>query len=349
MTMIVNVPFRKNWTHIVYTPTGILFYNSVTGDYGVGRIDEAGNFIPVKDYLPGFFKKNWTHIVNTRHGILFYDAGTGEGGVGRIDNATGGWIHIKNWPLRKNWTHIVDTPDHSTILFYNAGTGDYGVGFVDNAGNFKPVKDYLPGFFRKNWTHIEAFHLGFLFIDATTGEGGVGRIDNATGGWIHMKNYPAPPPQTGSTLTSEEANELVRYHNKARTEVDVGPVKWSPTVAKFAQEWADEVARTGNVAHRPEEGDWKQKYGENWGSGDNYGVLMAAGDWYKEIQFYTRGTPIPEDFASFKAGHYTQMVWKDTTEIGAGKAVIQEGDSKGKLVIVCNYNPRGNITGKKPY
>jgi len=151
---------------------------------------------------------------------------------------------------------------------------------------------------------------------------------------------------TGSTLTSEEANELVQYHNKVRTEVGVGPINWSPTLAKFAQQWADEVARTGKLDHRPE-----SQYGENmaWGSGGKYGVLTGAEGWYNEIQFYTPGTPIPNNFPSFKAGHYTQMVWKDTTEIGAGKAVIQKGDWKGGLVIVCNYNPPGNSTGKKPY
>ena len=89
---------------------------------------------------------------------------------------------------------------------------------------------------------------------------------------------PRPAGITSSTLTSEEANQLVQYHNKVRKEVGVGPVKWSPTVAKFAQEWANEVAKTGNLGHRPEIGAWKQKYGENmaWGFGGNYGVLTGA-------------------------------------------------------------------------
>jgi hypothetical protein len=38
-----------------------------------------------------------------------------------------------------------------------------------------------------------------------------------------------------------------------------------------------------------------------------------------------------------------------TTEIGAGKAIIRAGERKGWLVIVCNYDPPGNITGEKPY
>ena len=78
------------------------------------------------------------------------------------------------------------------------------------------------------------------------------------------------------------------------------------------------------------------------GRGDGFDVPTAARLWYEEKKSYMPGTPIPGDFGSFKAGHYTQMVWKDSTEIGAGKAVIRTGDQKGSLFVVCNYNPRGN-------
>ena len=148
-----------------------------------------------------------------------------------------------------------------------------------------------------------------------------------------------------------EAEELLRYHNKVRDEVGVGPVKWSPTLAKFAQEWADEVARTGRIQHRPGEGEFAQKYGENiaWGDGDGFDVPTAARLWHEEKESYTPGTPIPGDFRDFKAGHYTQMTWKDSAEIGAGKAVIRTGDQKGSLFVVCNYNPRGNMIGETPF
>ena len=133
---------------------------------------------------------------------------------------------------------------------------------------------------------------------------------------------PRPEDETGSALSAQEAADLVEFHNKVREEVGSEPVKWSPELARFAQEWADEVARAGKLAHRPREGERKQRYGENiaWGSGRGYGVLKAAESWYAEMKFYEPGTPIPqpEDFGDFKAGHYTQMVWKDTTAIGVG-------------------------------
>ena len=36
-------------------------------------------------------------------------------------------------------------------------------------------------------------------------------------------------------------------------------------------------------------------------------------------------------------GHFTQMVWKDSKELGVGKAI------KGQHVfVVCNFRPMGN-------
>jgi pathogenesis-related protein 1 len=146
---------------------------------------------------------------------------------------------------------------------------------------------------------------------------------------------------TGSAVTAQEAEELVKLHNKIRAEVGVGPVKWSPTLAKFAQAWADELARTGEFDHNPD-----YKYGENlWsGSGGGLNVLSCVPRWYREKEKYTPGTPGGDE-----AGHYTQMVWKKTTEIGVGKAVYTTGRRKGALVVVANYNPKGNTNREKPY
>ena len=154
---------------------------------------------------------------------------------------------------------------------------------------------------------------------------------------------------TGSAFSEDEAKALVDFHNNKRKEVNVPPVAWSKDLAAFAQEWADHVAETGKVEHRPRDGDFKQKYGENmaWGTGD-FGVADAAALWYAEKKAYDAGKQrIPEDLQAI--GHYTQMVWKTTTKIGAGKAVVKKGDLKGYTVVVCNYDPPGNLIGEKPY
>jgi uncharacterized protein YkwD len=155
------------------------------------------------------------------------------------------------------------------------------------------------------------------------------------------------PKSTGSAMSAREAAAFLDYHNKVRKEVGVEPVKWSNELAEYAQKWADKLAASGELEHRPATGEWAQKYGENLAV--NQSALKGAEAWYAEMKDYTKGTPIPEDFSKFTAGHYTQMVWKGTTKIGAGSAVVQQGRFKGLVVVVCNYDPPGNIIGEKPY
>ena len=40
-------------------------------------------------------------------------------------------------------------------------------------------------------------------------------------------------------------------------------------------------------------------------------------------------------------GHFSQLVWKDSKEIGVGRSKTKDG----KIVVVTNYRPAGNITG----
>jgi hypothetical protein len=162
-------------------------------------------------------------------------------------------------------------------------------------------------------------------------------------------------------ITPGEVQQLLDVHNRARVEVGVGPVHWSPALAAYAQQWADELARTGKFEHRPSDGEFAERYGENLaiGFGPGYDVAAGARSWLDERADYVPHTPIPDITAppidpnapppEFKVGHYTQMVWRSTTEIGAGKAIIQTGEFKGWLIVVCNYNPPGNMIGDVPY
>ncbi len=198
-----------------------------------------------------------------------------------------------------------------------------------------------------------------LILIARTGDKEVARYRPGVAGEVSITlGSPAAlkpsAPTVASTLTDKEITDLVAFHDRVRKDVGTKPVTWSPELAAFAQAWADELARTGTFQHRPHQpGPWQQKYGENiaYFQGEPLEIVVtkAAEVWYDEKKDYTAGTPIPADFSTFKAGHYTQMVWADTTSIGAGKATIKVGDLKGAQVIVCNYNPPGNFIGKTPY
>ena len=86
-------------------------------------------------------------------------------------------------------------------------------------------------------------------------------------------------------------------------------------------------------------------YGENifWGKGRDYSALDASKGWYSEIEHYTHGVLNSSNWS--KTGHYTQMVWKSTTQVGIAVAKC----SNGAIIIVANYNPGGNYMGESPY
>jgi pathogenesis-related protein 1 len=154
------------------------------------------------------------------------------------------------------------------------------------------------------------------------------------------------PDYTGSKITKSEAQEALDHHNKVRADVGSPALEWSADLAKYAQAWADHLASKGcDMEHRPHSGEWEQKYGENifWGSASSYTPLDASESWYGEIKDYTYGELNNSNW--YKTGHYTQMVWKNTTHVGIGVAKC----SDGAIIIVANYDPAGNYLGEKPY
>ena len=50
-----------------------------------------------------------------------------------------------------------------------------------------------------------------------------------------------------------------------------------------------------------------------------------------------------KNFYDTKTGHFTQMVWKSTDELGVGAAVAKKPDKKFVMLVVVRYSPPGNI------
>ncbi|MCX7365754.1 MAG: CAP family protein [Alphaproteobacteria bacterium] len=142
-------------------------------------------------------------------------------------------------------------------------------------------------------------------------------------------------PGAGSTAGFDE--EMVRSHNTYRAKHGAPALKWNATIAAVAQQWAETNARESKMYHRP-----NNKYGENiyWMSGGKVTGAMAVNAWYGEVSQYNYSKP----GFSGATGHFTQVVWKGTTEVGCGQA----RDARGGTYVVCNYNPPGNYTGRFP-
>ena len=155
------------------------------------------------------------------------------------------------------------------------------------------------------------------------------------------------PSSTGSKISQADAQAALDFHNKVRKEVGSPPLEWSADLSKYAQAWADHLANSKSckMQHRPQDGKWKQIHGENifWGGSAEYNAANASEMWYSEIKDYTHGPLTNSNW--FKTGHYTQMVWKNTTSMGLGQATCPSG----AIIIVGNYDPAGNYLGQKAY
>src|SRR5262249_2791101 len=144
----------------------------------------------------------------------------------------------------------------------------------------------------------------------------------------------------GAQISQAQIEELLRAHNRWRAEVGAPNLTWSSIVAASAQRWANQLA-PGRLEH-----DQRSEYGENlyWGSGVQT-PTAAVDSWGSEKQKLAyRGEAINNQ--NFKCvGHYTQMVWRNSKELGCGIARGSDGSS----TWVCRYNPGGNVLGAKPY
>jgi pathogenesis-related protein 1 len=165
---------------------------------------------------------------------------------------------------------------------------------------------------------------------------------------VRGRDVPAPAAKKrrpGSRLDAREIRILLRLHNQARADVGVRPLVWSDGLAACAQRWADHLAATGcRMEHRPSSGKWRRRYGENlfMGTARVFGVGDAVRSWVEEKKDYPGGTLNGSNWSP--AGHYTQAVWRGTRRVGCAKKVCN-----GMVIVVCNYDPPGNLLGEKPY
>lgn len=137
--------------------------------------------------------------------------------------------------------------------------------------------------------------------------------------------------------------EALLAHNEAREKhVDTLPLKWSSQLANDALSYALELANSGRFQHSTA----AKYYGENLYRGaDYYGVTpfkMAAYFWYQEINDYKyENSKLYSAIGPGGIGHFTQMVWTTSTEVGCAGAKLS--GKKVTTVYVCRYSPPGNI------
>ncbi|KAJ7392468.1 hypothetical protein OS493_012134 [Desmophyllum pertusum] len=137
---------------------------------------------------------------------------------------------------------------------------------------------------------------------------------------------------SGSSDIMPFKEQCLYWHNYFRTLHQVPNVTWSTTLQKQAENWVKYLAKNDKFHHE----------------GKNPGNL------------YMSGRPYPKEYCSdalwwfheeeksynFKnpgfvkaAGHFTQVVWKGSIQIGAAWAIRKDKS----LVLSIKYSSRGNI------
>lgn len=137
---------------------------------------------------------------------------------------------------------------------------------------------------------------------------------------------------------------MLRSHNEARRESGVAPLSWSPALAADAAVYARKLSRTGVFRHSAKSSR-RMPEGENlWmGSQGAYAYADMVGAWTDEQRYY-HDSAFPNVSTTGQwedVGHYTQMIWHSTTQVGCGIA----GNGRDEY-LVCRYSPPGNVFGQ---
>uniref|UniRef100_A0A669EIS2 GLI pathogenesis-related 2 n=1 Tax=Oreochromis niloticus TaxID=8128 RepID=A0A669EIS2_ORENI len=133
--------------------------------------------------------------------------------------------------------------------------------------------------------------------------------------------------------------EFLDTHNAYRAQHGAPPLTFNTELNDAAQNWANQMLAKKKLGHS-DTNDGENVY-YAWSSETKTLTGKEAVDsWYSEIKDY--------DFKKSghqpKTGHFTQVVWKSSTELGVG--IATDGNT---VFVVGQYRPAGNITNAGYY
>nr|WP_314444250.1 CAP domain-containing protein [uncultured Sphingomonas sp.] len=145
-----------------------------------------------------------------------------------------------------------------------------------------------------------------------------------------------------ASAQSWEATALA-LHNRERADHQVAPLAWDFGLARAADLYANELARTGRWGHSPKA--TRPGQGENLWMGTNgaYRIEQMVGGWLGERRWFRPGIfpAISSTGKWIDVGHYTQIISSRTTRVGCA---IRSGARW--TYLVCRYSPSGNVDGR---
>jgi pathogenesis-related protein 1 len=187
---------------------------------------------------------------------------------------------------------------------------------------------------------------------STGGSGGTAAGTGGSGGGGGQSGGHTNP------LAPDVIDAFVAAHNQARSGAlnpppspPLPPVSWDATLGDSVYNYASRCqGSNGLLSHNANRSmDYQALGGSGYvgeniygssGSGATPGDAVTA--WMSEASSYDYAT---NDLAA--AGHYTQVVWRDSVRIGC--AIVDCPALTYHNTVICDYAPGGNISGQKPY
>jgi uncharacterized protein YkwD len=187
--------------------------------------------------------------------------------------------------------------------------------------------------------------------------------DTDNGGDTNVGGDTLPTPDLDCTTVmpgASLADDFVCAHNAIRASLPspqpvpdplLSELAWNQELAEYAQVHADTCvfAHSDNTERTNAFGQW---VGENLAAntGQGYDPYSVTDLWAAEAVDYDYATNTCAD--GEVCGHYTQIVWRQTTQIGCAKAICSTLTNTSYMDAeywVCEYMPGGNINGQRPY
>jgi hypothetical protein len=156
----------------------------------------------------------------------------------------------------------------------------------------------------------------------------------------------AAAPSGAQAPDNRFAGPVLAVHNRERALVGVRPLAWDAGLAAAAAGYARTLAARGRLEHASREA--RGGTGENlaMGTAGAFTPAALAQGWAAEKRYFRPGVfPDVSSTGNWRAvGHYTAMVWRNTTRVGCGTAT-----GGGYLYLVCRYAPHPNMIGQRVY
>jgi hypothetical protein len=145
------------------------------------------------------------------------------------------------------------------------------------------------------------------------------------------------------SLAAQFPARILAAHNIERARAGVPPLIWDSALGTAAADYARQMAISGRFQHSDR--SQRRGTGENlWmGTHGAFAVEAMVAGWASEKGWFRSGIfPNVSTTGNWEdVGHYTQMIWPTTTNIGCALASTPRTD-----YLVCRYAAAGNIDGR---